>query len=480
MEPDKSDAARSGQLKADQLGTADVTTSTIANIGPGIDFYFGFGVIVVTAGVGAPLTILAAAIAIGFLAWTVSEFTRKEPSAGSFITYVESAFGRDAGIATALLVLIGYTAAMAGVIAIAGGFLTMTVNHFGHVSIPWIFATLVIALGGLWLMVTGIRLSTTVVMVAVVLQVLVMVGICCWILIEQRGHLSTAPFRWSSVKDGLLGLSGGFPLALYLFIGWENGPSLAEETRDPSRAIPRALLYSISLATFLFVLFAYATIVGYHYDLRSIGRSSIPFLSVADTVLGSFSIVAWIVGIVAVLATFIAGVTSQSRMIFDGGREGFLPRRLSHVHPRYGTPTAALVTIVLSGLGIIAIWGGVHLATSSTGMMNPVGLYAECSTFGTIIILLVYAATTVALPVLMWRNYRSSFSLFRHGVIPLLGLVALLVPFAALFHPGQPSPYNLYPFFAVAVVVLVVGVALLRARGMNRSLRSQNTGKIEA
>src|ERR1035438_655027 len=45
-------------LKSGQLGTADVTASTVANIGPGIDFYFAFGVIAVTAGVGAPPPIL--------------------------------------------------------------------------------------------------------------------------------------------------------------------------------------------------------------------------------------------------------------------------------------------------------------------------------------------------------------------------------------------------------------------------------------
>jgi hypothetical protein len=40
-----------GRLKSGQLGTADLTVSTVANIGPGIDFYFAFGVIAVTAGV---------------------------------------------------------------------------------------------------------------------------------------------------------------------------------------------------------------------------------------------------------------------------------------------------------------------------------------------------------------------------------------------------------------------------------------------
>ena len=75
-------------LKTGPLGTADVTASTVANIGPGIDFYFAFGVIAVTAGVAAPLTIIAAGAAVLLLAFTMAEFTRAEPSAGSFITYV--------------------------------------------------------------------------------------------------------------------------------------------------------------------------------------------------------------------------------------------------------------------------------------------------------------------------------------------------------------------------------------------------------
>jgi amino acid transporter len=61
------------ELLADQLGTTDLTVSTIANIGPGIDFYFGFALIAVSAGTGAPLTIVAAAIAVGLLGITATD-----------------------------------------------------------------------------------------------------------------------------------------------------------------------------------------------------------------------------------------------------------------------------------------------------------------------------------------------------------------------------------------------------------------------
>src|SRR5580658_10718754 len=125
------------RLKSGQLSTADVTASTVANIGPGIDFYFAFGVIAVTAGVAAPLTILAATVAVALLAFTVAEFTRAEPSAGSFITYVETALGARAGVATALLVVVGYTVAIASVFAMSGGMVAMTVSHYTSWHPAW-------------------------------------------------------------------------------------------------------------------------------------------------------------------------------------------------------------------------------------------------------------------------------------------------------------------------------------------------------
>jgi amino acid transporter len=51
----------------------------------------------VTAGVAAPLTIIAAGIAVAFLATTAAEFTRAEPAAGRFITYMETGLGPRAG-----------------------------------------------------------------------------------------------------------------------------------------------------------------------------------------------------------------------------------------------------------------------------------------------------------------------------------------------------------------------------------------------
>ena len=446
-------------LKSGQLGTADVTASTVANIGPGIDFYFAFGVIAVTAGVAAPLTIIAAGVAVALLAFTVAEFTKAEPSAGSFITYVETALGARAGVATALLVAVGYTVAIAAVFAMSGGMVAMTLAHYTSWHPPWGPLTLILTVGAIWLTARGVKLSTAAVGAAVLAQVAVMVVVCVVVLVDQRAGLSGIPFSWAHLTGGLAGLSAGFPLALYMFIGWENGPALAEESRDPRRTIPRALYISVAIAAALFVLFAYATVTGFGYDVSSLGRSSVPFLTVADHYLGGAAVLAWLAGIVSVLATLVAAADSQSRMLFDGGRTGLLPATLGHVHPRSGTPVNALLVMACAGLGIIGIWWVSHLISGDTGTMNPVGLYAECSTMGTIVILFVYFLTTLSLPVFMWRRHRDSFSPFRHGAIPVLGSLTLIVPFAELFQPGQPAPYDAFPFIALAIAAAAAVIA---------------------
>jgi amino acid transporter len=449
------------QLKAGQLGTIDVTASTVANIGPGIDFYFAFGVIAVTAGIAAPLTILAAGVAVALLALTVAEFTKAEPSAGSFITYVETSLGARAGVVVAVLVAVGYTVAIAGVFTMSGGMVSLTLAHYTSWQPPWEPLTLVLTVGAVWLTARGVKLSTTAVGLAVLVQVAIMVLVCVIILVDRRAHLSTTPFAWAHVKHGLTGLSAGFPLALYMLIGWENGPALAEEARDPKRTIPRALYISIATGTALFVLFAYATITGFHYDVASIGRASVPFLSISDRYLGGAAVLAWGAGIVSVLATLVAGVNSQARMLFDGGRSGLLPSQLGRLRPSSDAPVNALATMAAIGLGLIAIWWLSHLIGLDHGSTNPVSLYAEYSTMGTIVILFVYLLTTLALPVFMWRRHRQTFSALRHVAVPAVGALTLVVPFVELCKPGQPAPYSEFPYIALAIVAVSVLLACL-------------------
>ena len=81
------------RLRGNTLGMVDIAAATMANIGPAMSFYFGFGFLAVTAGVASPLTILAAGIAVALLGNTLAQFSKAHPSAGSFITFKASIRG---------------------------------------------------------------------------------------------------------------------------------------------------------------------------------------------------------------------------------------------------------------------------------------------------------------------------------------------------------------------------------------------------
>jgi amino acid transporter len=119
------------RLRSGALGMVDIAAATMANIGPAMSFFFGFAFLAETAGVASPLTIIAAGIAVALLGNTLAQFSRAQPSAGGFITFVGKTFGPTSAVTTALLAGLGYIIAMASVIAVSGGLQTVASRvHF--------------------------------------------------------------------------------------------------------------------------------------------------------------------------------------------------------------------------------------------------------------------------------------------------------------------------------------------------------------
>src|SRR5450631_3489903 len=209
------------RLRSGALGMVDIAAATMANIGPAMSFYFGFAFLAETAGVASPLTIIAAGIAIALLGNTLAEFSRAQPSTGGFITFVGKAFGPTSAVTTALLAGAGYIIAMASVIAVSGGFLAITVEKYLKVDVPWgIFTVLLTALA-VWMMIQGVSVSTKLAGLFFGFEMVVLILVSVVVLVKNGGHLSLTPFEPSHINNGFTGLAAGFPLAIYLFIGWE-------------------------------------------------------------------------------------------------------------------------------------------------------------------------------------------------------------------------------------------------------------------
>ncbi|MEU9343850.1 APC family permease [Streptomyces sp. NPDC048278] len=451
------------RLRGGVLGMADIAAATMANVGPAMSFFFGFAFLATTAGIASPLTIVAAGVAVALLGNTLAEFSRAHPSAGSFITFVGRTFGPVSAVTTALLAGLGYIIAMASVIAISGGFVQITLHHYTGVDLPWIIWTLLLTGVSVVLMLRGIVVSTKWAGYFFAVEMLVLVVVSAAAIVQHRGSLSAAPFLPGHITHGLQGLAAGFPIAVFLFVGWENSAALAEETENPRRNVGRAVFSSVAIMTVSYILFAYATVTGFGYDVRRLGDSPIPFIDVAQDTLGALAALAYVGGLTSTLGVLIAGINSQARLIFNAGREGLLPSFFGYVHPTRRTPNNAIVTFTVTALLIIGGWGLVHLLGDG-GPMDPVAFFTESSSLGAILILLVYLASNIALPFYYHRYRPQEFHPVRHLLLPAIGTLAILVPLYYLSKPGQPAPYSWFPYAALAALLASLGYAALLVR----------------
>jgi len=446
------------RLHRGALGLVDISASTMANIGPAYSFYFGFAFIVLAAGLASPLVILVAAVAIALLGNTLSQFSRAQPSTGGFITFIGKSFGGRSAVTTALVAGAGYIIAISSVLVISGGFVSIFIKYYTGTNIPWIIFSAIFTAGAMYMMFRGVAVSTRLAGFFFAFEMLVLFVVSIAVLIKNGGHLSGVPFEPSKVLNGFSGLGLAFPLAIYLFIGWENSAALAEETNNPRRNVPRAVFLSIALMAFTYLVVAYATVTGFHYSIAALTAPTvlIPFINVAHSVAAWLTFIAYLAGLTSTLGVLIAAVNSQCRLIFNAGREGLLPSWIGRVQPVRRTPVNAIITFVGVASTIVLVWALGHWIGGNGGSLDALNFFFESSTMGTILILFVYLTANVALP-FYYRRYRpAEFNIIKHVVLPALGVAAIAVPIYYIFKPGQADPYNWFPWVGLGLIAVSI------------------------
>jgi amino acid transporter len=356
----------------------------------------------------------------------------------------------------------GYIVAMSSVVAIVGGFFQIILKNYnvsGLENVPWIIWTLIFLAFAVFMMIRGISISTRIAGIFFAFEMIVLVVVSVIALIKFHSSITFRPFEPKNIHNGFSGLAAGFPLAVYLFIGWENSAALAEETDNPRKNIPRAVFTSALIMLVAYVLFAFATVVGFKNNVANLSSAAIPFISVAKGVLGAALFFALLAGMTSTLGALIAGTNSQARLIFNAGREGLLPKFIGKVHDTRRTPINALFFFLGIALTIIGVWGLLHITGSAanSASMSPTNFFFESSTFGTILVLVVYALSNLALPFYYRRYHPDLFNPFRHAVLPAIGFVLIAVPLYYLARPNPPTPpYNWYPWVAGGFIIVAI------------------------
>lgn len=234
--------------------------------------------------------------------------------------------------------------------------------------------------------------------------------------------------------EGFEGLGGVFAATIFsvlAFIGFEAAAPLAEEARDPRRTIRQAVVFSCAGIGLFYVFTTYAAAVyfgpGRMEGFASFGGGN-PWDGLARQAWG----IGWVLVFLAVansaIANANAAANAATRTWFAMGRIRLLPGGLEKVHPQWKSPVTAVwlqfvVGIVVSlGLGF------------KYGVLPAFVLIA---TILTAVIVLIFIAVNVSCIVFYLRRRRAEFGVFKHLIIPLVG-IAMFVP-AWLTAVGIPA-----------------------------------------
>jgi amino acid transporter len=227
-------------------------------------------------------------------------------------------------------------------------------------------------------------------------------------------------------------------LLLFAYAGFENTPAAAGEHRDPRRDVPFALITMIVVVTLLYTLIQLVAL-GTVPELAALVDGA-PLAVAASRVAGEWAGSLMTVGAVASIAGTLGGtLLAGPRYLYALANDGFGPRALAFVHPRYRTPSTAVIA-----LGLVAFL----LALS--------GSFVQLALLSSLARLATYAGTAAAVPVLRRKLPRTD----RTVVLP--GGAA--IPFGALLLCAVFLASTTWRNVFAAVVALALGGVIFRFR----------------
>jgi amino acid transporter len=255
------------------------------------------------------------------------------------------------------------------------------------------------------------------------------------------------------------GVLGGILLGILLFVGFEAAASIGEESEDPHRSIPRALVGTVAVAAVFFVIMAYAFSIGYGQKAVSEGAwafSPAPVSEMATKFVGSwFATILELVVILDAMALALAICVMIGRGFFALGRDGLLPSVFAKTS-RHDTPWVGNLMVAVGGIGLFLL---VQLQDYGTqfgfGGDDPFATFIFSATVGSFAIELVYLVLALAAFRLVARSGNKPWQY-------LIVAVAVITPILGFYGALNPEPHNSANFNWVAAE-WTIGLLVLTA-----------------
>ena len=402
-----------------------------------------YGIVTQMTGGRLPMAYVVTLIAMVFTARAYGQMARAFPFAGSAYTYTQRSFGPGIGFLAGWSLLLDYL------------FLPMinylVIGLYLNAAFPfmpaWIFVLATIALVTV-LNIVGIVSVTRASIVIIAVQAIFIAVFVALALVSISGSASLnllAPFTGNGPSLGFGPIAAGAAVLCLSFLGFDSVSTLAEETHDPKKNLPKAIMIVTLAAGVIFIGLSYlAHLVLPSHAFSSVDAAALDVVGVAG---GQFLVAFFTAAYVAGAAgSALTSQASVSRILYAMGRDGVLPTRFfGRISARYGTPINAIVVVSIVSLVALVI---------------DLGLLAEMISFGALI-----AFTAVNLSVIkhyfIAEHLRQGGHLVTYLIVPSMGVVLTLWLWTSL------SPRALI----VGLIWLAAGFIylLVLTRGFRRS-----------
>jgi APA family basic amino acid/polyamine antiporter len=297
-----------------------------------------------------------------FGALTYAELGAMKPQAGGEYVYVRDAYGPLAGFLYSwtwfLIAKPGSIATITtGLVRILGTF-----PAFSFLSHPFVSRPLTINYGQLaaivatalisWLNYIGVRRAGEFQLLFTLLKVAIILGIVAVGFSYTGGTWANFATEFTGAKGGVAGFFAALVAALWAYDGWNDLNMVAGEIRNPQRNIPLSLIWGVATVGALYILVNAA--VQYVLPASAIAGSERPASDAVALVLGHLGASLVSAGMaISMLVTLNGTIMSGARVPFAMARDGYFFHAMAEVHPRFRTPSVAIV--VQCGLAVVLL-----------------------------------------------------------------------------------------------------------------------------
>ncbi len=485
---DRSEETGYERLGAKRLSLVDVVAQSVGFMGPVFSAAFLIPLIVGVisasgkgAGVAAPLSVLLAAVGVFALGWIVAQYAKRIHAAGSLYDYVSNGLGSTLGGASGWLYYSGTMALDAGLGVLVGGYIHDTLElEFHHPVMPvWAWSLLFAAMVFVVLYL-GVQISTRVQLTLALVSAVVVLLFFIKVIVDLGSANDVGKaFSPSSSDLGWSGILFGILYGVLIFVGFETAANLAEETAEPKREIPRAVLLSVGVVTVFYLIAAYVQVAGFGFDMATIGAAAgAPLFALgAPEAAGGFGSVTIdrileLVVLLDILAVGVGAAVASTRGVFAMARDRRLPAPLAAVSPRHGTPTGAIVLLTIVNLAFIALNQFFKDVLALPGFPHYFSIFAWASTFGGFALVVVYLMMSVGALVGISQEPNKAGVVIAALVGIALTLGAIYGSFYKVQSPTLLAPWFGVVWFGVGLLVALVARGRTPARHTLADLRS--------